>query len=416
MNTASKTRKPQTNNFTSILDQILKKYNLSTESNPSQLCVYASELGAMLPDWKARKNVKEALRRRQFKEEQIKALVPDKRNEKLTIRERVQYCAKSGDPYDIYLHALDLVKTKNDSDEEIVASSSRLSLFRKELKESGVDSKVIDIYAKFPALTQDSNEIQKKQLVQRLTDPFKTSNTPKHFSLDMGLGRIQNIDTTKIPTMQDLADVIMMLSMRPAEITTLRIIHYEPDETDPPEWYKPGYSWYCTGYIKNKGEKKVNPEPRQFLSMEKNPKRARELLTWIQNAIATKKLRHPVYSDNGKRNTRAFSKFLKPYGIIAKRLRKIGGKHASRVHGGQNPMTQRLNLLARIAMRHKIDRFDSGTYYAEGDTSSDSDSDTEPEPKSQPKNNDLSKKVHYNPFDVEIAEIDSMLAHKYRSR
>nr|CAG8629075.1 2103_t:CDS:2 [Entrophospora candida] len=164
MNTASKIRKPQTNSFTSILDQILKKYNLSTESNPSQLRVYASELGAMLPDWKARKNVKEALRRRQFKEEQIKALVPDKRNEKLTIRERVQYCAKSGDPYDIYLHALDLVKTKNDSDEEIVASSSRLSLFRKELKESGVDSKVIDIYAKFSALTQDSNEIQKKQL------------------------------------------------------------------------------------------------------------------------------------------------------------------------------------------------------------------------------------------------------------
>ena len=65
-------------------------------------------------------------------------------------------------------------------------------------------------------------------------------------------------------------------------------------------------------------------------------------------------------------------------------------------------------------MRHKIDRFDSGTYYAEGDTSSDSDTNpdtnTEPEPKSQPKNNDLSKKVHYNPFDVQLAEINLMLA------
>ena len=46
-------------------------------------------------------------------QEQIKALVLDKRNEKLTIKERAQYCAKSGDPYDIYLHALDLIKTKN---------------------------------------------------------------------------------------------------------------------------------------------------------------------------------------------------------------------------------------------------------------------------------------------------------------
>ncbi|CAJ0923825.1 12204_t:CDS:1, partial [Entrophospora sp. SA101] len=81
-------------------------------------------------------------------------------------------------------------------------------------------------------------------------------------------------------------------------------------------------------------------------------------------------------------------------------------KHASKVHGSQNPTAQHLSLLCRIAMRHKINRFDSGTYYAEGDTSSDSDTNldtnTEPEPKSQPKN--------YNPFDAQIAEIDSMLA------
>ncbi|CAJ0847408.1 17785_t:CDS:2 [Entrophospora sp. SA101] len=107
------TSKPKSISFTSILDQILKKYNLSAESNPSQLRDYASELGAMLLDWKARKSVKEALRRRLFKEDQIKALVPDKRNEKLTIKERAQYCAKSGDPYDIYLHALDLFKEAN---------------------------------------------------------------------------------------------------------------------------------------------------------------------------------------------------------------------------------------------------------------------------------------------------------------
>nr|CAG8624707.1 2007_t:CDS:2 [Entrophospora candida] len=355
MATLRKTRKPRTNNFTSILDLFLEKYNLSAESNLLQLRAHADELGTMLPDWKARKSVKEALRRRLFKDNQIEALVPDKRNEKLTIKERAQYCAKSEDVWDIWLHALDLIKTKNDSDEEIVASSSHLALFRKELKEAGVDSKVIDIYAKFPERTQASNKIQKKQLVQRLTNPFRTPNTPKHFSLEEGLRRIQNMDTTKIPTMQDLADVIMMLSMRPAEVTTLRIIHYKPDESDPPEWFKPDYSWYCTGYIKNKGEKKVNPEPRQFLSMEKNPERARELLTWIQDAISMKKLRHPVYSDNGKCNIRAFGKFLKQYNITAKRLRKIGGKHASRVHGGQNPTTQQLNLLARIAMRHKID-------------------------------------------------------------
>ncbi|CAJ0842404.1 19136_t:CDS:2 [Entrophospora sp. SA101] len=150
MATLQKTRNPKTNSFTSILDQILNKYNLLAESNPLQLCAHADELGTMLPDWKACKD------------------------------ERAQYCAKTEDVWDIWLHALDLIKTKNDSDEEIVTSSSHLTLFRKELKEAGVDSKVIDIYAKFPALTQDSNKIQKKQLVQRLPNAPKI---PKHFSL-----------------------------------------------------------------------------------------------------------------------------------------------------------------------------------------------------------------------------------------
>ncbi|RIA93386.1 hypothetical protein C1645_735586 [Glomus cerebriforme] len=36
------------------------------------------------------------------------------------------------------------------------------------------------------------------------------------------------------------------------------------------------------GYLKNRGEKKKNPEPQPFFSMEKNPERTRELLTWIQ--------------------------------------------------------------------------------------------------------------------------------------
>ena len=356
---------------------------------------------SLVPDWKARKDVKEALRRRLFKDNQIEALVPDKRGKKLTIKERAQYCAKTEDVWDIWLHALDLAVPKNNTDEAIVAASSCLSQFRKELAEAGVDPEQINTYAKLPNATRASNKIQKRKLEQGLINRPKT---PKHFSLEEGLRRLQNIHTTETPTLQDLADVIMMLSMRPAEVTTLRIIHYEPDESNPPEWYNPDYSWYCTGYIKNKGEAKNNSEPRPFLSMEKNPERARELLTWIQNAIAIGKLRDPVYSINGKRSTGVFSKFLKPYGITAKRLRKIGGKHASRVHGGQNPTSQHFALLSRIAMRHKIDRHDSGMYYAEGNTSSDSDTnpDTEPEPKSQPKN--------YNPFDAQIAEVDSMLA------
>ncbi|RIB20580.1 hypothetical protein C2G38_2035143 [Gigaspora rosea] len=179
-----------------------------------------------------RKSVKEALHWRLFKDNQIEALVLNNKKKRLTIKERAQYCAKTGDVWDIYLHALDLAMPKNNTDEAIVASSSRISQFCRELTEAGVGSEQIDIYAKLPEVTRASNEIPKRQLEQRLPYPPKTL---KHFSLEEELRIIQNINTTKIPTIQDLADVIMTLSIRPAEVATLHIIYYEPGKSNPPE-------------------------------------------------------------------------------------------------------------------------------------------------------------------------------------
>ncbi|CAJ0830067.1 283_t:CDS:2 [Entrophospora sp. SA101] len=88
-------------------------------------------------------------------------------------------------------------------------------------------------------------------------------------------------------------------------------------------------------------------------------------------------------------------------------LRNSSKKKCKAVDPNDSPLHE---VTIRIALRHKIDCFDSGKYYAEGDTS-----DSEPESQistPQSKNNDLSKKahsVHYNPFDSQIAEIDSML-------
>jgi hypothetical protein len=212
--------------------------------------------------------------------------------------------------------------------------------------------------------------------------------------------------------------VIVMLSMRPREVRSLQINHYEPDPSNVPAWYKEGYSWYSTGYLKSRGEKKENPDPRPFLSMEKNPERARELLTWIRDAIKAEKLRDPVYTDSGTRNAWPFNEFLKqePYRTIPGKLRDYGSKHASRIHGGKKPTPQHLKLLSRIAMRQESDRLDAGDNYAIGDMESEdsspeseSDSENTPSPvhqttSPQPKNDD------YNPFKGQIAEIDSMLA------
>jgi hypothetical protein len=65
---------------------------------------------------------------------------------------------------------------------------------------------------------------------------------PIYFSLANVSKRIQNIDISKIPIRENLADVIVMLSMKPAEVRSLQINHYELNPSNIPAWYKEGYS------------------------------------------------------------------------------------------------------------------------------------------------------------------------------
>ncbi|PKB97447.1 hypothetical protein RhiirA5_433135 [Rhizophagus irregularis] len=86
--------------------------------------------------------------------------------------------------------------------------------------------------------------------------------------------------------------------------------------------------------------------------MEKDPECTRNLLIWIQEAIKAGKLIDPTFSENEKRNTRAFSK---------------------------------------IALRHKIVCHDVGKSYAIADTEledSDSEDKHNSEPESESTEND----------------------------
>ncbi|RHZ69983.1 hypothetical protein Glove_276g70 [Diversispora epigaea] len=83
-----------------------------------------------------------------------------------------------------------------------------------------------------------------------------------------------------MPTRQDLADVIMMLCIRPAEADILLILRYEPDETD--------HSLYCTGL-------KINREILLNSDDFEESRTSRELLTRIQNATLTGKPQDPAH-------------------------------------------------------------------------------------------------------------------------
>jgi hypothetical protein len=103
------------------------------------------------------------------------------------------------------------------------------------LAKAGIAQELIDTYAKDPDVTTASNKIQKKRTEQNLAD--NQSKTPLYFSLANVRKRIQNMDVSKISTQENLADVIVILNMRPAEVRSLQINHYEVDLSNPPAWY-----------------------------------------------------------------------------------------------------------------------------------------------------------------------------------
>jgi hypothetical protein len=105
---------------------------------------------------------------------------------------------------------------------------------------------------KIPDTTCSANKIQKKN---RLLRENKGIYYPDHFSLESVKERLDSYDMSNIPNKQALADIMIMLCIRPAEIKDLRISNGG-----------------VTGYSKNQGQQDI---PRVFRSLEKKEERAK---------------------------------------------------------------------------------------------------------------------------------------------
>ncbi|CAB4405528.1 unnamed protein product [Rhizophagus irregularis] len=104
-------------------------------------------------------------------------------------------------------------------------------------------------------IIRSANKIQKERSKQCENEGI---NYPDHFLLESIKERLDMYDVSKAPGLQALADVTIMLCIRPAEIKTLRISNEG-----------------VIGYAKNQGQQDIS---RVFRSLEKNEERARELL------------------------------------------------------------------------------------------------------------------------------------------
>src|SRR5436190_7114772 len=114
-----------------------------------------------------------------------------------------------------------------------VAGASRLSRLRRELKNLNAPKKIISATLNRD-LTCLSNKIQKERSKQCEDEGI---HFPDHFSLESVKKRLDSYDVSNIPDKQALADVMIMLCIRPAEIKNLRISNGS-----------------VTGYAKNRGQ------------------------------------------------------------------------------------------------------------------------------------------------------------------
>ncbi|CAB4402421.1 unnamed protein product [Rhizophagus irregularis] len=100
-----------------------------------------------------------------------------------------------------------------------VATTSRLSRLRRELWKLNAPKKIISATLD-EKTTCASNKIQKECRDQHENERI---DFPDHFSLESVKERLNFYDVSNVPDVQALADVMIMLCVRPAEIKDLRI-------------------------------------------------------------------------------------------------------------------------------------------------------------------------------------------------
>src|SRR5436309_9960615 len=196
-----------------------------------------------------------------------------------------------------------------------VVCTSSLSRLQKELRKLNAPKAIIEA-TKISGITTLSNKIQKEK---SLLCEDEGIHYPDHFSLESVKERLDSYNVSNIPDKQALADVMIMLCICPAKIKNLRISNGS-----------------VTGYAKNRGQQDI---PWVFRSLEKNEEWAKQLLTWIQDAISSGQLKDP-----GKPGALWFNTFLKKdeflpevgKPLLPSSLRKLGTVFAVVAHGAKN--------------------------------------------------------------------------------
>ena len=231
-----------------VATNFVNQYNLTPQMSIAELDNYAERICKEIKDYKARNYAWNRIQKLEFSKNQTYALIPIQTSgrhvtERDLVKKLAQYIKNNEnnlEPEEINILASNLAKTAP----TVIAQSSCLKLLRKELRKLNANYLTIEaIY--ILNITQKSNE---KQAINQELREDEGFDCPEFFYLKNVQKRLKDCNITNPPTMQNLMDIMIMLSMRPADVANLCIDYYKLSNAD---WYDPKYSWYCTGYAKN---------------------------------------------------------------------------------------------------------------------------------------------------------------------
>ncbi|CAG8810790.1 36729_t:CDS:2 [Gigaspora margarita] len=294
--------------MSAITTKFVTDHKLTNKTSLEELSQYAPEIlgllttGTPLVDKEKRHQARNCLQKGyEFSKEQVFVLIPHEKigRKEETIKQTAQRIMKDKlSEKDVKAISRTLVETSSDA----VVALSRLSRLRRELWPLNASEKIISATLN-PEITRSSNKIQKERSEKCKNEGI---DFPDHFSLESVKERLDLYDVSNIPDKQALADVMIMLCIRPAEIKNLRISNGG-----------------VTSYAKNWGQQDISH------------------------------LRDP-----GKLGSTYLSIFLKkdefipkPYKpLLPSSLRKLGSVFASVVHSAKN--LSEANTFASEALRH----------------------------------------------------------------
>ena len=141
--------------MSSVVSQIVNKYNLTPETDIGILSQHSVELIAKLTNWHDRGLARSRLKFLGFNQEQVYALVPQQKHGRRQAENSIKNVAQKINNLDDALFETQLLIDS----EKPIATASRLSRLRSELKNSGHSSETINA-TKSPEITTLANRMQ----------------------------------------------------------------------------------------------------------------------------------------------------------------------------------------------------------------------------------------------------------------